>query len=536
MGTVILAAVVGAGILAACGKAPGTREGRGDSSSGAAPGDFLTFAIGNDLSNMDPALIIDIESAMVATQVYQGLLKFKADSVEVEPDLAEKYEVSPDGLSWTFHLRDGVRFHDGTPLTAEAVVFSVQRQMDPNHPAHVPGKMQYANVLYGDPSTSESTLVKSVDAPDVRTVVFQLARPYQPFAKYLAMTPAAVVSPAAVRTLGDDFNTTMVGTGPFRLRSVQRDSQVSLVRNEEYWGRKSGLEEIRLRILRDPNVRISSLQKGEVDVITGVEPTAIETLRSAPDVAILSEPSMNLGYLMVNNEKTPFNNRLVRLALNHAIDRSSIVDKLFSGTSVVARGILPPGMTGFDPDRKGFEYSPEKAKELLAQAGYPNGFEVRFLTHNSPRIYNPAGAKLAERIQQDLAKVGIRVQLDTMEFLSFLDRTQSGDYQMANSGWVTDNGDPDNFIYELAGREDNKSNYSNPAATRLMREAAAEPDEQKRAEMYRKAEDMLMEDPPFVPLNHGKQILAVRSRVRNLKLHPTGVTQLAPVTVEKDAR
>lgn len=525
----LVALLLGVTLLAGCGKAPvgGERTTDGEGRK------VLTYAIGNDLSNMDPALITDIESALVATQVYQGLLKFKPDSVDVEPDLAESYEVSPDGLTWTFRLREGIRFHDGTTLDSGDVVFSVMRQMDENHPAHVPGKMQYAHFLFGDRSTSETTLVTDVSAPDERTVVFRLARPYQPFAKNMAMTAAAIVSPEAVRTLKADFNTTMVGTGPFRLKSAQRDSQVTLVRNEEFAGPRPPLDEIRFRILRDANVRLSSVQKGETDVIAGVEPTAIEQIEKNPQLVLLSEPSMNLGYLMLNNQKPPFDNRLVRLAVNHAINREAIAEQLFSGTSVVARGIIPPGMLGHNPDSKGYPYDPERAKKLLAEAGYPDGLTVTFSTHNNARIYNPVGAKLAERIQQDLAKVGITATIDMMEFPAFLARTNALDYVMANSGWVTDNGDPDNFIYELAGREDNRSGYRNPEATRLMREAAGEQDEAKRAEMYRKAEEMLLEDPPFAPLNHGKQMLAVRGRVRNLKLHPTGVTQLAGVDVEE---
>ena len=268
------------------------------------------------------------------------------------------------------------------------------------------------------------------------------------------------------------------------------------------------------------------------DVISGVEPTAIDRLRASPGVTVLSEPAMNLGYVSLNNQHPPLDNRLVRLALNHAIDKDYLVNVLFSNSSVVAKGILPPGMLGHDPQRRGFAYDPVKAKRLLAEAGYPNGFTVTFTTHDRPRVYNPVGAKLAERIQQDLARVGVTVRIDQMEFPAFLDRAKSGQFQMANSGWNTDNGDPDNFIYELAGREDNEVKYSNPEATALMRQAAGEPDQAKRAGMYTRAEDMLCEDPPFVFLNHAKQVMAISNRVKRFHLHPTAVTHLEQVDVE----
>ncbi|MGI8906580.1 MAG: ABC transporter substrate-binding protein [Candidatus Sumerlaeaceae bacterium] len=491
----------------------------------------LSYAIGNDLSNMDPALITDIESALVAQQVYEGLVKFKPDSVEVEPAIAEKWEMSEDGLKWTFHLRHNATFHDGSPVDADAVVFSVMRQTDSNHPFHVPGKMRYANFLYGDRTSTETQLVTDVSATDAHTVTFTLARPYTPFLKNMAMTPASIVCPAAVRTYGKDFNTTMVGTGPFALRNYRRDEAVTIDKNPKYWGTPAKLDEVRIRILRDANVRMNSLRKGEIDVISGIEPTAIPMLREDPAIAVISEPSMNLGYISLNNQRSPFDNPKVRLALCYAIDRQYIVNTLFAGSSVAAKTVIPPGMLGHSSELPGFPYDPGKAKALLAEAGFPNGFTVTFSSHDRPRIYYPVGIKLAERIQQDLSKVGVTTKIDQMEFSTFLSKTKAKDYQMANSGWVSDNGDPDNFIYELAGREDNDSNYVNPEATKLMRDASMEKDENKRAEMYKRAEQMLAANPPFIILNHAKQTLAIRKRVTNFKMHPTGVTQLAGIDI-----
>lgn len=492
----------------------------------------LTYAIGNEISNMDPAQITDVESALVANQVYEGLVRFKPGSVDIEPALAESFETSPDGLQWTFKLRQDVEFQDGTPFNADAVIFSVLRQMDQNHPYHVAGRMRYAKFLFGDSGTTESELVTDVAAPDQHTVIFSLARPYKPFLKNLAMTPAMIVSPETVKALGKDINTTMVGTGAFRIRTYRRDESVSIERNESYWGEKTKLDEVRFRILRDANVRVNSVRKGDSDIISGIDPTSLPLLEKDKNVQVLSEASMNLGYLSLNNERPPLDNPTVRLALCYAIDRSYLANTLYSGTSVEAKGIIPPGMLGYSPDQEGFPYRVEKAKQLLSEAGFPNGFTLNLSSHDRARIYNPVGGKLAERIQQDLAKVGVTVKIDQTEFSTFLNNVKSGEYQMAINGWVSDNGDPDNFIYELAGREDNEHNYVNPEATRLMREAAMEQDEARRAEMYQRAEDMLAANPPFVVLNHGKQILAVRERVQNFQLHPTGVAPLAAVDVK----
>lgn len=495
-------------------------------------GKVLDYAIGNEISNMDPAQITDIESALVANQVYEGLVRFKQGSVEIEPALAESYEVSPDGLHWTFHLRKDVRFQDGSLFNADAVIFSVMRQMDPYHPFHAAGRMRYARFLFGDRSTTETELVTDVVAPDSHTVVFQLSRPHTPFLKNLAMTPAMIVSPQAVKTYAKDFNTTMVGTGPFRLSSHKRDQSVTISRNENYWGAKSRLDQVRFRILKDPNVRVNSIRKGDSDIISGIDPSSLPLLEKDDNVQVLSEASMNLGYLSLNNKRAPLDNPKVRLALAYAIDRAYIVNTLFSGTSVEAKTIIPPGMIGFSPENEGFPHNPQKARKLLKEAGFPNGFTLTLSSHDRARIYNPVGGKLAERVQQDLSAVGITVKIDQTEFSTFLDKVKSGAYQMAINGWISDNGDPDNFIYELAGREDNEHNYVNPEATRLMRDAAMEMDEGRRAEMYRKAEDLLAANPPFIILNHGKQILAVRERVQNFQLHPTGVAQLAAVDIK----
>ena len=527
-----LTALVAALVSAGCGSAPrpGGGDGGGGRTPGAAPRKMLTYAVANDLSNLDPALMNDVESALVGAQVYQGLVKFKADSVDLEPDLAERWETSADGLTWTFHLKPGARFSDGAPVDADAAVFSVMRQMDPKHPAHRT-KMYYANFLFGDRSTTETTLVSDVRSSGPLTVVFTLARRHVPFAANLAMTPAAIVSPKAVLAMKDDFNTTMVGSGPFLLASYRRDDLAVLTRNPGFAGPRPALDEVRVRILRDPSVRVSALKKGDVDAITGVEPAAVPGLKSDPRLRVLTEPSMNLGYLALNNARKPFDDPRVRLALCYAIDRTAIVDGLFAGGAVVARGILPPGMAGHDPGREAFAHDIPRAKALLAEAGYPGGFDVTLTTHDKPRLYYPVGAKLAERIQADLAAAGVRVKIDLMEFPTFLEKVKAKDFTMANTGWVTDNGDPDNFIYELVGRPDNDSQYRNADQARAMREAAGEPDPAKRAALYRAVETEVLKTPPFVPINHANQTMALRTRVLNLRLHPTGITQFAGADV-----
>lgn len=515
-------------LLTAC---EGGRPNRGKGSAVSA--NSIVFTLGNDISNMDPAQMNDIESVQVAAQVYEGLVRFKHGSVDVEPCLATEWSVSDDGLEWTFKLREGVHFQDGSPLTAESVVISVQRQMQDTHPYHVKGRMRYAGLLFGDSSSTATQLVTAVQAVDQHTVKFILARPYMPFLQNLAMTQAVILSTESLKKLGNDINTTMVGTGAFSLKTYKRDQRITVTRNPGYWGPRAHLDEIEFLVLRDPNTRLNSLRRGNSDVISGIEPYSVGLLEDDDNVSVLSEPSMNIGYIALNCAEPPLDNPKVRHALNYAIDKAFLSNILFNKTSVEASGIIPPGMLGYDETRSYYSHDPDKARQLLKEAGYLNGFRIVFSTHNKARMYSPVGVRLAERIQQDLAAVGVTAELDQMEFPTFLERQKSREFAMANGGWISDNGDPDNFLFELVGREDNNLNYVNPPATALMRNATGEKDPAKRAEMYKAAEKLVMEAPPMIPLNHAKQTMAIRRTVQNFIMHPTGVNRLDSVVNAK---
>lgn len=492
----------------------------------------FVYVLGNDITSFDPTRVSDMESFQVAIQIYEGLVRFKKDSTEVEPCLAESYSVSEDGLTWNFKLRENVKFHDGNPLTSSDVKFSIMRQIDETHPHHLKGMMKYSKLLFGDKSTTETALVDTVETPDSHTVVIKLVRPYTPFLKNLALPAAAVMNEKAVSTQGLDANTTASGTGPFQLAAYERDQRITIVKNPHYWEEPAQTDSVVFRVLRDPNTRLNSIRRGKSDITGGIDPNSLQLIENNPDIAVVSKPSLNTGYLALNNKRKPFDDPRVRLAMNYAIDREFIVEKLFNNTSVEAKTIIPPGMVGHNSSLEGFPYNPEKAKQLLAEAGYPQGFKVKFAAHDRPRIYNPVGIRLAERIQRDLARVGIEAEIDQMEFPTFLSRQKARDYQMSMSGWISDNGDPDNFIYELAGRGDNDSNYSNPPMTELMRKASSEPDESKRAEMYKAIEAEIAKNPPFIYLNNAKQIMAVRKRVKNFIMHPTGTNFLKNISVE----
>jgi peptide/nickel transport system substrate-binding protein len=491
----------------------------------------LTVLLGSEPINWDPALISDLDSATVAAQVYEGLVTLEPGTVKVMPSLAEGWEVSQDGMTYTFRLKEGVVFHDGTPCDADAVKFNLLRQCDPNHPYHLGRRMRFAKLLFGDPASTATELVRDVSAPDSRTVVIELARPFAPFLRNLATVQASIVSPSAVQTLGDDFNTTMVGTGPFRLVPSRAGATV-VVRHEAYHGPPPALREIRFRAVRDPVARAAALQKGEADLAAGLDGRARALLKGVSGIRMSDAPSMNVGYLALNCARPPFDHRLVRQAIAAALDPVALVEWGMDSGFVPAAGLLPPGMAGHDPSRKPAAADLERARRLLAEAGYPNGFTVTLATRTRPRLYCTDPAKLAARIREDLARISVSVRIEEQGMNVFADTIKNRDYQMALTGRVGDTGDADDFLQPMARQPDNDQNYVSDGIAHLMAAAAAEQDEAVRGDLYRKVQALLLADAPVIPLSHARQSFAVHARVKGFDFPPLLVPRLAGVRVE----
>jgi len=319
----------------------------------------LVYARGADSLSLDPALIDDGESAKVIENIYDTLVTFEPGTTKIKPALATDWKISDDGLVYTFYLRKGVKFHDGTPFNADAVVASIGRQVGQNATADMP----YASFTFGD--------VDKVEKVDDYTVKITLKEPNAPFLLNLAMGPAApIVSPTALKKYGADFGHHPVGTGPFIFEKWDPDQQIVLKANPNYWGGKPKVDEVIFKVTKDNTVRAQELLAGSVDIIDGIDPADVDSLKNSPDINFLSGPGMNINYLAFRVDRPPFDNPKVRQAVSMAIDRQAIVDSLYKGIAVVANGPLPPGMLGYDPNLKPYEYNPAEAKKLLAEAGY----------------------------------------------------------------------------------------------------------------------------------------------------------------------
>ena len=486
----------------------------------------LVFAKG-DAVNLDPANVTDGESITVMNNIFDGLVRYKSGSTEVEPDLATSWETSPDGLVWTFHLREGVKFHDGTTFNADAVVFSLERQRDENHPFYQYGEWEYWGWCFGEIAKTEKV--------DDYTVKITLSKPFTPFLSTMAMFTAYIVSPTNAEQLKDKALSNPVGTGPFKFVEWVRGDHITLEKNPDYWGEAPKIDRLIFKVIPDPSARFLALQKGEVQGIEFPNPDDLPKIESDSNLQVLTQPGLNVGYLAMNMGKdtpgfqAPFADVRVRQAINYAINKKDIVEQLYKGTGEVAKNPLPPTLWGYNDAVLDYEYNPDKAKELLKEAGYPNGFKTNLWAMPVSRPYMFDPIKIATAIQEDLRNVGIDAPIVTYDWGTYLDKTEAGEHAMCLLGWTADYADPDNFIYVLldqdaatVGSAGNVAFYRNSQIHEINMEAQQTSDFNRRVELYEQAQVLIHNDAPWVTLAHAKQILIFNKNVSGFVLYPTG--------------
>ncbi|MGE4159452.1 MAG: ABC transporter substrate-binding protein [Planctomycetota bacterium] len=485
----------------------------------------LVVARGADCVGLDPANILDGESAKVSVQVFETLVRFKPGSTEVEPCLASSWTTSEDGLTWDFTLRDKVIFHDGTGMDAAAVVFSFQRQMDKNHKAHK-GTFEYW-ALFSD--------VAAVEATGPMAVRFTLKRPFAPFLANLAMFSAAIISPASWEKSGEGIIDHPVGTGPYMFVEWRRRESVTLKAFKEYWGPQAHCPLLVFKVVEKSPVRLALLKKGEIDIADGLSPVEIEAAAADKDLRLAKAVGMNVAYLAMNADKGPFKDARVRRAVRLALDRSQMALQLFRGYGQVAVSPLPSCLWGTDPSLKAGSADPEASRKLLAEAGCAEGFTCTLSFGNNPRPYLPEPKKAALLVKNALKAVGITVNLEEMEWGSFLEHTKQGKHEMCLMGWNGDNGDPDNFLTTLLSSETaqlpamNLSFFRDPQVDSWLKEAQVTSKQEAREALYRQVLRRVDELCPMVPLFHAEQVAVHAAGVRGFMLHPDGLRSLGAV-------
>lgn len=522
-------------MLAAC---SGNDDGASSDSDGdgekaedaSSTGGTLIFGRGGDSTSLDPSRTTEGETFKVTKNIFETIVDFEEGGTEIVPGLAHDWDVAEDGLTYTFHLEEGVKFHDGTDFNAEAVVKNFERWAGGNAE-----QFPYYNSMFGGFEGDEGHVIESVTAEDDNTVVFKLKRPQAPFLKNLAMDMFAIASSTAYEEQGDDeFERNPVGTGPFKFVEWKPNDSITIEKNEDYW--QDGLpklDKVVFRSIPDNSARLNALLAGEIDLADGINPSDGDAIESNDDLQLIERPSMNVGYLGLTVTREPFDNKLVRQAMNYAIDKQAIIDTFFEGRADIAVNPMPPSIEGYNEDIEGYEYDPEKAKELLEEAGYGDGFEMELWAMPVPRPYMPDGQKVAELMQKNLADIGVTAEIVSHEWATYLELAEKGDADAFMLGWTGDNGDPDNFLYVLLDEDNIGSNnytyFKHDEMHDLFIEAQTEVDQEKRNELYKKAQEIIHEEAPWVPIAHSTPLLGATKDLSGLVPHPTGSDLLSNV-------
>jgi len=495
-------------------------------------GGSFSFGISLPVGTLDPHQALDRESLQMCGNLYETLVKFSSEESKSVPHFATSWEVKEQGKEWIFHLKEGVKFHDGALLNAEAVVFSFERQLNPDHP-YYEEKCFYGRYLFGE-------IIDKVRAVDEYTVRFTLKIPYAPFIYALISPAAMIVSPEAVKAWGENFYRHPAGTGPFKLLSWKEDGEVVLGRYEDYWGEKAYLTSLVFRPISPESLRVQALKKGEIE---GAQLEDVAGIKSGVEFAdrlkLMEVSHLDVVYLALNMRKAPLNGLKVREAVYRAINKEKIQETFYPEKAIIARGLIPPTLWGYNPDVSEYEFDPGRAKELLKEAKVEK-LTLSLLIPDSPVSYLPDPEGIAEQIREDLAGVGIDVEIINMDWRSYLEGGEKGEHHLAFTGWRAGFPDPDNFLYPLLdpqvlGKSGNTnwSFYQSSFLHEILERARSVTDEVERTRLYQEAQKIVQQDIPCIPLVHTKGMIAFSPEVEGVTVDSTGTVEFEKVWISK---
>ena len=522
----------------------------GEEGGSAQTGGTFVFGAAGDPAMLDPAFGSDGETFRVSRQIFEGLLGNELGGTDAVPELAEDWEVSEDGLEYTFALQQGVKFHDGTDFNAEAVCFNFDRWYNFEGLAQSPSASYYYQAVFGGFASTPDTpsIYESCEATDENTAVIRLTQVTSKFPSALALPAFSIQSPAALQeynadevsgsedalTYSDYALEHPVGTGPFKFESWDRgNGEVTIVRNDDYWGDAASLDEIIFRTISDGNTRRQELEAGSIDGFDFVSPADYQSLQDSGFQVLVRDP-FNILYLGMNGGNVPntganpaLKDVRVRQAIAHAIDRETIVNSLLPEGAEQAIEFMPPTVDGWADDVTTYEYDPEKSKALLAEAG-ATGTTLRFFYPTDvSRPYLPDPAAMFQVISQNLTDAGFTVQPTALPWNpDYLNAVQAGQADIHLLGWTGDYNDAYNFIGTFFAEASNNQAsaefgaFSAPDIFAALAEADAEPDPANRTEMYQEANRLIMDYLPGIPISHSPPALVVAENVQGLEPSP----------------
>ena len=511
--------------------------------AGAAGAKTLVYCSEGSPENFNPQINTTGTSLDAARHVYNQLVEFEPGTTNVVAGLAEKWEVSADGKTVTFHLRKGVKFHSNKAFKptrdfdADDVLFSFNRMWKDDNAYHKVsgGAYDYFNDM------DMPNILASIEKKDDLTVVFNLKQPNAPVLANLAMDFATILSAEYADVMlkagtPEKVDQEPVGTGPFSFVTYQKDAAIRFKAFPDYFRGKAKIDDLVYAITKDPTARYAKLKANECQVMIAPNPADLAAMKADPAVTVLEQAGLNIGYLSMNLTKPPFDKKEVRQAINMALDRDSILKEVYQGAGQKAKNPIPPTIWSYDEATKDYPYDPVKAKAMLEAAGVKDlKSDLWYMPVQRP--YNPNGKRMAEMMQADLAKVGITVELKTFEWGEYRKRLQAGEHQMGLLGWTGDNGDPDNFFF-LLGCPDGKpagqnlSKWCNKDFDAGLVEARNIADNAARSAIYKKMQAIVKDEAPWVTIAHSTVFEPVRKEVTGYKVSPLGRHEFYDVDVK----
>ncbi|WP_421548049.1 ABC transporter substrate-binding protein [Pseudomonas sp. QD4] len=480
-----------------------------------------------------------------AETLFNRLVDFKPGTVDIQPALAESWEISPDGLRYTFHLRQGVKFHSTDyfkptrNLNADDVLWSFQRQLDPKHPWHDKSSVGFP---YFE-SMGFKELLKSVEKVDEHTVVFTLTRRESPFLADIAMAFASIYPAEYADQLlkagkTAELNSKPIGTGPFVFNRYAKDAQVRFKANPEYFRGAPPADPLIFAITTDNNVRLQKLKANECQIALYPKPDDIPSIKTNPNLKLAELAAMITSYTAMNTTRPYISDVRVRKAIDIAFDKQAYVDSLYGkDNAILGTGPYPPTLLGFNRSLTNPARDLDKARALLKEAGVPEGTVLTLFTRNGGGPTNPNPLLGAQMMQSDLAQIGLKLDIRVMEWGEMLKRAKNGEHDLVTAGWAGDNGDPDNFVTpnlscDAAKNGENYARWCNKAFQALIDQARADTEPTQRAALYEKAQLVFAEDQPWIPTAYPKMFTAMRKNVEGYHQNPLTNNNFATTQVK----
>ncbi|MCZ8515111.1 glutathione ABC transporter substrate-binding protein [Paenibacillus filicis] len=516
LGGLLAMSLVATSVLAGCSSQSKSPEDAGQAAEAPKAGGTLTIARKADANNLDPQFITNIPSAnYIFGKVYEGLIKTDKN-MEYKPALASEWK-QVDDVTWEFKLRKGVTFHDGTPFNADAVKKTMERALDPK---------------VNSPRASNFDMVKEVKAVDEYTIQFILAYPYAPILSILASNEGSILSPKAMAEQPNKLSKNPIGTGPFKFQSWTPGQEMVLVKNDSYWGDMPKVDKVVYKVVPEDTTRIAMVESGEAQIGDQLPVTELNRVQSSSAMTLARAEGLGVEYIGFNVKKKPFDDVRVRQAIAYAIEKDAIIKGVYNSVGSRAVSALSPKMIGFNSSLKDYEYNVNKAKQLLAEAGYPNGFKTSLVTDDRKERIN-----VAEVIQSQLKGIGIELEVKVMEYGAYLDITGKGEHNMFIGGWGNATGDADYNQYNVfhsssQGSKGNLAFYVNPEVDKLIEAGRREKDTEKRKAIYAKAQEIELEESPLIPILTVDHVAAAAKNVKGFWLNPVGYLMLGDVTVK----